>query len=313
MEDREEGGRILIGGDFNARTGNKGGRINKEDEEEEIGRTSKDGKINGEGKKLIKFIREKGWAILNGEMEGDKEGEWTYTGSRGKSVIDYVIVSEEIREEIMRMEVGDQVDSDHHPVKIKLREGKKERERKRSKGKRTKGVRGKWNEEEREWFRTEIERMGIKEGKVQETIRETLGRMEEEGGRGGRYKGKGWWDEECAEQKRVVRRALRKWRKGRDEEQGYKEEKKVYKEICEKKKREENEKWEKEAEEARTEVQVWNIVNRERKKWKGINKERKEWERYFRGMLGGVERKVVRGGKVRRGLREEGGLEKAEI
>jgi len=56
-------------------------------------------------------------------------------------------------------------------------------------------------------------------------------------------------------------------------------------------------------------------VNRERKKWKGINKdiERKEWERYFQEMLGGVERKVVRGGEVRREVREEGELEKVEI
>jgi len=88
---------------------------------------SKDGKINRERKKLIKYIRVKGRLILNGEMGGDNEGEWTYTGSRGKSVIDYVIINEGIREEIMRLEVGDQVDSDHRPGnnKIERREEKK--------------------------------------------------------------------------------------------------------------------------------------------------------------------------------------------
>jgi len=50
MEDKEERERSIIGGDFNARTGNKGGRINKEEDEEEIGRMSKDGKINREKK-----------------------------------------------------------------------------------------------------------------------------------------------------------------------------------------------------------------------------------------------------------------------
>jgi len=70
----------------------------------------------------------------------------------------------------------------------------------------------------------------------------------------------------------------------------------------------------KETEEAKTKVQVWNIVNRQRKKWKGINKdiEREEWERYFRETLAGIEKKV-RGEKVRRGSREDGELEKEKI
>jgi len=58
IEDREKGRRTLIGGYFNAKTGNKVGRINKEEEEEKIERILKDGKINGEAKKLIKYIRE---------------------------------------------------------------------------------------------------------------------------------------------------------------------------------------------------------------------------------------------------------------
>jgi len=36
--------------------------------------------------------------------------------------------------------------------------------------------------------------------------------------------------------------------------------------LCGVKRREENERWEEEAEEARTEEQVWRIVNRERRK-----------------------------------------------
>jgi len=59
--------------------------------------------------------------------------------------------------------------------------------------------------------------MEIREGYVQETIkemgtriREILEKMEKKGGRAGRYMGRGWWNEECAEEKRMVRRALRK-------------------------------------------------------------------------------------------------------
>lgn len=79
-EDYEEGVRTIIGGDFNARTGDKGGRVRgdweKEEEEEEEGRKrSKDKMINTEGRKLINFLEEKRWSILNGNTRRDEEGE----------------------------------------------------------------------------------------------------------------------------------------------------------------------------------------------------------------------------------------------
>lgn len=37
-------------------------------------------------------------------MEGNEEGEWTYTGARGESIIDYVIRQEELVEDIKRLE-----------------------------------------------------------------------------------------------------------------------------------------------------------------------------------------------------------------
>jgi len=68
----------------------------------------------------------------------------------------------------------------------------------------------------------------------------------------------------------LIRRALTEWRKKRGEIADYKREKKEYKELCGVKRREENERWEEEAEEAKTEEQVWRIVNRERRKWKRV-------------------------------------------
>lgn len=72
----EEGGMTMIGGDFNARTGREGGR-----------RNSKDWKMNGEGKRLVEFLEEKGWSILNGDTKGDEEGEYTFTGGRGTQLL----------------------------------------------------------------------------------------------------------------------------------------------------------------------------------------------------------------------------------
>lgn len=87
MEGEEE---IKIGGDFNARTGVKGGWTRKEElEEEGKERRSKDKKINGEGRKLIDY-RKKGvinikWKCKRGMRE---EAEFTYIGRSGETVTD---------------------------------------------------------------------------------------------------------------------------------------------------------------------------------------------------------------------------------
>jgi hypothetical protein len=44
---------------------------------------------NAEGKRLMEWIEENEWEVLNGNKQGDEEGEWTYIGSRGETVIDY--------------------------------------------------------------------------------------------------------------------------------------------------------------------------------------------------------------------------------
>lgn len=55
MEDKEEGIKTIIRGDFNARTGKEDGGAVKDDEMENEGqgRRSKDGKLNREGKRNI--------------------------------------------------------------------------------------------------------------------------------------------------------------------------------------------------------------------------------------------------------------------
>jgi hypothetical protein len=50
---------------------------------------------NAEGKRLMEWIEENGWEVLNGNKQGAEEGEWTYIGRRRETVIDYGIVNEE--------------------------------------------------------------------------------------------------------------------------------------------------------------------------------------------------------------------------
>jgi len=74
----------IVGGDFNARTGEMGAL---EDGEEGRERKSKDKVINKQGEELIKWVEEEGWGIMNGTKKGDREGEVTFTGGRGGTVI----------------------------------------------------------------------------------------------------------------------------------------------------------------------------------------------------------------------------------
>lgn len=50
---------------------------------------------------MVDFLEERGWRIFNGNVRGDEEGEYTFTGGRGNTVIDYVLV----RERVERMRI----------------------------------------------------------------------------------------------------------------------------------------------------------------------------------------------------------------
>lgn len=76
---------------------------------------------------------------MNGNIEGDEEGGYTFTGGRGETVIDYVIENKKVRREITKMKIGEEVDSVHYPVVIWIR-GEWSREERN-------GIRGKEKEE----------------------------------------------------------------------------------------------------------------------------------------------------------------------
>lgn len=59
MEDGEEKVRVLVGADFNARTGRR--RMGENLEEEEGKEKSRDEKINRQGRKLCRFLEDREW------------------------------------------------------------------------------------------------------------------------------------------------------------------------------------------------------------------------------------------------------------
>ncbi|XP_071568793.1 uncharacterized protein [Temnothorax nylanderi] len=302
MEEGEVGVRTVIGGDFNARTGEEGG-WEEEDEGrgKERGRKSKDKKVNKEGRTLIEFVEERGWMILNGGMKGDEEGEYTYTGRKGKTVIDYILGDEDIREKVERLEVGEKVDSDHHPLMLWIRgnAGKKQRRKEEERIRR----RGIWNEEGRKQFSERLGKIGGN-GELQDEIEEGMSKIgkaleenEKEKGKGVSESRRGWWDAECKERKRDVRRELRKWRKGNGDAERYRGGRREYREMCKRKKEEEKDRMTREIGEAKTEGKVWELIGRVRRRRKRANEEIKmeEWKEYFMELMGGMENRVVKG------------------
>lgn len=92
------------------------------------------------------------------------------------------------------------------------------------------------------------------ESKVKEAIRVKEGMSRGETERKGGMEW--WWHMECIEKKKEMRKELREWRRMGGNGGEYKKVKREYKTLCERKKKEENDRWEKQVAEARRENEV---------------------------------------------------------
>ncbi|XP_018400175.1 PREDICTED: golgin subfamily A member 6-like protein 22 [Cyphomyrmex costatus] len=318
-EDNE--GKLIIAGDFNARIGKEGGWGELSTEREETSekeRVSKDKMINKQGRDLMEVMEERGWMVLNGGKERDEEGEWTYEGGGGKSVIDYGIVNWEAWERVERFEVKCRAESDHLPIVIDLGswyergEVREEEERVQD-----------WSDEGIRKFRQAIGKIewrgeGVREA-WEELERGIMGAVEWRN----KVKRKGigwcpWLDSECREKKREMHKARRRHRKEQEERRH--EEfircRKEYRELCGKKQEEQKRKEEKEVEKIRTEAEAWKFINKGRKKKEDVCRDikMKEWIEHFMKTLGGVEeRKVEVEGRRRIDRAEDEGIGEEEI
>lgn len=117
--EEEEEERLIIGGDFNMRTGEKE-TIFRGEEQEERKRRSKNEERNREGEQMIDWVEEKGWNILNRNIEEEEDGNYTYIGARESTVIDYVIVNYEMLNKVERMEVKERIELDHLPLVVTM-------------------------------------------------------------------------------------------------------------------------------------------------------------------------------------------------
>jgi hypothetical protein len=168
--DREEC--MLLGGDFNGRIGERGAR-NWEEEKGDGKRKTKDKVENAEGKRLIEWIQENGWEVLNGNKRRDEEGEVTYVGSMGETVIDYAIVNEAAWERVKEFKVGERVDSDHLPLEITI-EGtnQEEKEKGGTREEEKKVIVKVWSEHGVKEYRRSLEEATFKEQEMEKMVTE---------------------------------------------------------------------------------------------------------------------------------------------
>ncbi|EZA59688.1 hypothetical protein X777_16573, partial [Ooceraea biroi] len=233
IEEICEGEGIIIGRDFNIRIGEL--ESNGEEEYATV-RKSKNKIIGNGGKEFLGIIQEKGWHILNGKTKGDWEGEYTYIGARGNSVIDYVIVNDFIKDRIEEFNIEERVDSDHTPLKVRIQLTEEEEEERRGaeekKNETEEAEDGSrkyvcWDEEVRRIYNelTEeeeeeeevdkdagCETTEAKWRKLKDRVLESLVYKKIGKGRKRNMGYKDWWNKDCTRKKREVKRNYRRWR-----------------------------------------------------------------------------------------------------
>ena len=120
-------GAVLINGDFNARIGSQNDTISPNKFDIELGieidgngpkRNSQDKITNKRGEELLDMCKSLDLFIVNGRKTGDPFGNYTCLKWIGNSVVDYLLVSKNILDQVPIFKVGQfqPMLSDHCPL-----------------------------------------------------------------------------------------------------------------------------------------------------------------------------------------------------
>ncbi|KMQ89609.1 rna-directed dna polymerase from mobile element jockey-like protein, partial [Lasius niger] len=159
-----------------------------------------------------------------------------------------------------------------------------------------------WSQEEIEHYRKEIEGWRHSETGNEELWQKISDKIDKSTRKikvkKGRDLGKKWFNAEWKKRKRLLRKELRKWRKGKLSREEYVKKRKEYKRWC-KEERKRQEKREEKIEKIKTETEAWRYINKFRKKRNSLENsiEMDEWKRHFMEMLEGTEEKTDMKGK----------------
>ena len=257
---------FILLGDFNARTGNNSPESG---EDEQVlfdifadtdydlgranGRSSKDKEVNDFGKYLLNVCEEFDFQILNGSKYDCDCGNFTYVSSSGCSVIDYYIISRNLLPLSLSLKVAQRVESKHMPVELTIGCQREETVNDNQ----TKSVRFEkfvWNAENSQDFLTSLVSEEVQSyfreasALIDSDINQSLLKFNEgllKAGQCmkksiviGKEKKQLWFDFECAESRRQLRRHLRKYHSsnGVEDRINYTQKRKEYKELLRMKK-----------------------------------------------------------------------------
>lgn len=298
----EEEEMLVIGGDFNARIGTEGETYVGEEEDEEDRkrkRKSKDTKKNTDGSHLLKMTEDRGWHIANGQTEGDEQGEFTYIGSRGATVIDFILTNTQSRAEIKRLEIGERTEADHQPLCMqievtqeKTREGKEEEKEKEVICWKKESIQEYMESTKEILFQAED--LNEKWTELKKVIHEKMIKRKSKT-RKWKIGHKFWWDKECSKVKRKVKALYKHWKEGKGTKKDYLKERRVFKVLCKEKETIKREQELKEIKEAKTDAKIWEYINKDRKRRVAIgeNITPEEWRGHFMKTLGGTSRRQL--------------------
>lgn len=159
---------------------------------------------------MLQLIEDRGWHIANGNVQGDKEGEFTYVGSRGATVIDYAVTNTAGLEELTRFNVEERVESDHMPICLTFRLPRRQIRDKQGKGVKKKEIMC-WSKESIEVFTNNTEKLEFNRTGVEDSwleLKAGIGkcivkksvRMKER-----KLGYRAWWDKECGREREEQR------------------------------------------------------------------------------------------------------------
>lgn len=278
FEKVESEDKLILAGDFNSRIGN----MNYMEPEILLGtnlqseRQSKDTMINDRGHLILDVMAKYGMIVLNGRVEGDVPGEYTFVGTGGVSTVDLVWVNIQIAERIKKMEVtGKNLNSDHLALYLQL-EGYKQETSDETEIETEDVYINKyiWEDEKTLAFTNEIENKTTSSTytSLQEAIRNVsqnlnlMVKINTNKKTLRRVRKKPWYNNKCITLKYKMRRAYRKWKKEDTNIQSYLDAKKQYIETVKTEEKNHNEEIQKKLGNVKNSTEFWNEVRKFRSK-----------------------------------------------